>query len=267
MPKDISDTKTVRTTDDTVTVDIQPLITPIALLISALMISITIYVSIAKLGNQLSGGIKTGNTPTAEGTVAPTDNGAPAEAQKVTTNIDDDAIKGNRDKAKIAIVEFSDYECPFCKRFYDETEAQLIKEYVDTNKAIFVYRDLPLDALHPNARNAAIAAECAGEEGDGKYYEYYSGVFGTTDVLSKDKLKSIASDIGLNIDKFNDCFDNQKTADEIKKDESDAAAVGINGTPGFVVGKLNEDGTVDGEVISGAHPFAEFQRVIGLYSE
>jgi protein-disulfide isomerase len=270
MSKDSMDSpKAVRTTEDTVTVDIQPLLTPIALLISALMISITIYVSVAKLGTQLAGGIKTGNNPVVEGNTgnnnAPADNGAAAPATKVTTSIDDDAVKGNKDEAKVAIVEFSDFECPFCKRFYEQTEGQLIKEYVDTNKAIFVYRDLPLDALHPNARSAAIAAECAGEEGDGKYYDYYAGIFSTSDVLSKDTLKSIAEDIGIDTGKFNDCLDNQKTADEVKKDEGDAAAVGINGTPGFVVGTLKEDGTVEGEVISGAQPFSEFQRIIETY--
>lgn len=255
--------------EETVSIDIQPLLTPIALLISALMISITMFVSINKLGSQLAGGVNLDKP--AENNNADTnndiqlDNGQPADNQKATTSLDDDAVKGNKDKAKVAIVEFSDYECPFCKRFYEQTLSQLTKEYIDTNKAVFVYRDLPLDALHPNARNAAIAAECAGDESAAKYLEYHNNIFETEDVLSEDKLKDIAKEIGLNTNKFNDCFDNERTADEVKKDESDAAAVGINGTPGFVVGTLKSDGTVEGEVISGALPFSEFQKVIDKY--
>lgn len=270
MPKEAKESSHSNTPDETVTINIMPLITPIALLISALMISISIFVSINKLGTQLASGIKTGDS-VAEGNAdnkpndVAVDPAQQADNTKVSTKIDDDAIKGNKNKAKVGIVEFSDYECPFCKRFYTDTLPQITKEFIDTDKAIFVYRDLPLDALHPNARNSAEAAECAGEESPAKYLEFHNKIFETSDELSATKLKDIAKEIGLNTGKFNDCFDSKKMADEVKKDESDAAAAGINGTPGFVVGTLKSDGTVEGEVISGALPFSEFQKVIDKY--
>lgn len=262
-------TQTEAKGQDTVTVDLQPLLTPLALIISALILSVGLFVSLNRLGSQLSGGVNVvgnnaANAGTDTGNTVDNPGEAPAAANGSTT-IDDDAVKGNKDEAKVAIVEFSDYECPFCKRFHNQTLSQLMDEYVDSNKAIFVYRDLPLDALHPNARNAALAAECAGDEGDGKYFEYHDKVFTTEDVLSEDKLKSIAGEIGLDTGKFNDCFDNNKYAEEIQNDESAASAVGINGTPGFIVGTLNDDGSVTGEVISGAVPFADFKTAIEKY--
>ncbi len=270
MPKEAKESSHGSTPEETVSINIMPLITPIALLISALMISITIFVSINKLGTQLAGGVKTGDT-VAEGNTdnkpndVVVDPAQQAENAKVSAKLDDDAVKGNKDKAKVGIVEFSDYQCPFCKRFYTDTLPQIAKEYIDSDKAVFVYRDLPLDALHPNARSAAEAAECAGEESPAKYLEFHNNIFETSDELSATKLKDIAKEIGLNTGKFNDCFDNKKMADEVKKDESDAAAAGINGTPGFVVGKLEADGTVNGELISGALPFSEFQKIINKY--
>lgn len=269
MPKETKESSHKNTQEETVSINIMPLVTPIALLVSALMISISIFVSINKLGTQLAGEVKVGDSVAADdtnkGNDVVVDPGQQQENSKVSANIDDDAIKGNKDKAKVGIVEFSDYQCPFCKRFYSDTLSQIAKEYIDTDKAIFVYRDLPLDALHPNARSAAEAAECAGEESPAKYLEFHNNIFETSDELSESKLKDIAKEIGLNTGKFNDCFDNKKMADEVKKDESDAAAAGINGTPGFVVGTLEDDGTVNGELISGAMPFSEFQKVINKY--
>ncbi len=176
------------------------------------------------------------------------------------TSLDDDDYIGNLDNAKFAIVEFSDYECPFCKRFYDDTLAQLKEEYGDD--MIFAYRDLPL-SFHPLAQIQAEGAECAGDQG--KYYEMHDAIFDQGGKMTADLLKAAAVDIGLNAEEFNDCLDTEKHAEEVNADAADAASIGINGTPGFVVGTVNEDGEVDGEVVSGALPFAQFQTIIEGY--
>lgn len=88
-------------------------------------------------------------------------------------SIDDDPIKGNRDNAKVAIVEFSDFECPFCQKFHGETYDQIISEFIDSGKAIYVYRDYPLSFHEPKASEASIAASCVKQiAGDDKFYEF-----------------------------------------------------------------------------------------------
>ena len=194
----------------------------------------------------------------------------PQANQKITTSIDDDAILGDRDSAKVAIVEFSDYECPFCNRFRTETLSQIKEEYIDTGKIVFVIRDLPLPFHNPVAEQEAIAAECAGEEGDDKYIEYHDELYDRTagngeGVGGVESLVEIATDLGLNINEFRTCVEGNKFRDEVDGDTIAASRAGINGTPGFVVGILKEDGSVEGDVVSGAQPFPVFQGVIEQY--
>ncbi|MBT4376929.1 DsbA family protein [archaeon] len=163
--------------------------------------------------------------------------------------IDDDSIKGNPD-APVTIVEFSDYECPFCERFYSQTFGQIKSEYIDTGKVNFVYRDFPL-GFHTNAQKAAEAAECAGEQG--QYFDMHDKLFelgvdgGTT------SFKQYAKDIGLNTDEFATCLDSGQMAKEVKADMSAGQKLGVQGTPAFFI---------NGEFISGAQPFNVFEQAI-----
>ena len=99
---------------------------------------------------------------------------APSIPSIIKVSVDDDPFKGNQN-APVTIVEFSDFQCPFCKKSFDQTEQQLLTEYVDSGKAKFVYRDLPLESLHPNARSAALAAECADEQGT--FWDFHDKLF------------------------------------------------------------------------------------------
>jgi len=169
--------------------------------------------------------------------------------------------------APITIVEFSDYECPFCKRHFDETLPQLVKNYVDTGKVKIVYRDFPLSFHDPMATKEAIAANCAREQGgDKKYFEFHDEIFKRTtsngNGLNDEKIQTIAKDLGLNTGKFSTCLSNQAQADEVKKDIADGTAAGASGTPTFVIGKTTSNGEVDGDLVVGAQPFAAFQAVI-----
>lgn len=153
--------------------------------------------------------------------------------------------------AKLTIVEFSDFQCPYCKKFRDDTFDQIKQQYVDTGKVKFVYRNFPLTSIHPMAEKTAEAGECAYEQG--KFWEYHDKIFAEQSSLSIDSLKLWAKDIGLDTTKFNSCLDSGKYANEVKNDLNDATSSGGQGTPYFLVGNTQ---------LSGAYPFSAFQQAI-----
>ena len=163
--------------------------------------------------------------------------------------LDDDAVKGDP-KAPVTIIEWSDYECPFCGRFYTETFGQIDEQYIKKGKVKLVYRDFPL-SFHQQAQKAAEAAECAGEQG--KYYEMHNLLFEQGVQGGVPGFKGFARQLGLNQAEFDSCLDSGKMASEIQKDMADGGRVGIQGTPGFIV---------NGQLISGAQPFSVFQQAI-----
>ncbi len=190
----------------------------------------------------------------------------PQPATKGVASVDDDPILGDKN-APVTIIEFSDYECPFCKRHFDETLPQLKEKYVDTGKVKIVFRDLPLPFHDPMATKEAVAANCARKQGgDAKYFQYHDEIFKRTksngNGLSETDLTTIATSIGLNIDSFNSCLTDQAQNDEVKKDLADAGKAGASGTPTFVIGKSTSNGEIQGDLVVGAQPFAAFQAAI-----
>ncbi len=175
---------------------------------------------------------------------------------RVTPLPDDDPALGSA-TAKVTVIEFSDYQCPFCRRFWKETLPQIKKDYIDSEKIRFVYRDFPL-SIHPGAEPAAQAAQCAGEEGE--YWEFHDKSFsdeekkgsGTVQFSVVD-LKSWAGGIGLNTAAFNQCLDSGKYKAEVEKDLADGTAAGVTGTPTFFI---------NGKALVGAQPYAAFQTAI-----
>ena len=194
------------------------------------------------------------NSPT--GAVgAPTLGGAPQAPSAGITDMkalaDDDPFLGEKD-APVTIIEFSDYECPFCERFYQQTLSQIESMYIKTGKVKFVYRDFPL-GFHQQAEPAAIAANCAGEQE--KYFEYHDIIFsnGGAGGKSSADYKRWAQELSLNVAKWEACLSDPAQKQEIRKDLADGSAAGISGTPGFII---------NGKLISGAQPFSVFQQVI-----
>jgi protein-disulfide isomerase len=186
----------------------------------------------------------------------------PAPPALFRISLDDDPVKGDPD-APLTIVEFSDFQCPFCSRFYQQTLSKLEENYIDTGKIKFVYRDLPLDNLHPNARSAHIAAECADEKG--KFWEYHDILFEKQSEWSRlsatnlqNTLTQYAINMGLDDTDFEICLKSQEMADEVNKDSLDAARYATTGTPTFFIG-TEKDGFVK---LSGAQPFSSFQKAI-----
>ncbi|HMV43487.1 MAG TPA: thioredoxin domain-containing protein [Leptospiraceae bacterium] len=162
------------------------------------------------------------------------------------------AEKGNPsigpDKAKVTVIEFSDFECPYCKRS-QETTRQLREQYKD--KIRWVFRDYPLP-FHRNAMFAHIAANCAIEQN--KYWEYFNLLFDNSDNLVKENVILLAEKAGLDKTKFNACLaDSGKISEEIQSDIADGQSVGVNGTPAFFI---------NGIFVEGAQPIGAFQKII-----
>tara|TARA_Y100000310_G_scaffold332141_1_gene407152 strand:+ start:1120 stop:2127 length:1008 start_codon:yes stop_codon:yes gene_type:complete len=184
--------------------------------------------------------------------VQPTPTPTPTQPTTIVdVSEDDDAVKGDSN-AKVTIIEFSDYECPFCGRHFTQTLPQIISEYVDTGKVRIVYRDFPL-GFHQNAQKAAEATECVGEEGDNKYWEYHDILFNNQNALDVASLKKYAGEVGVDIEKFNNCLDSGQMTSEVQKDMADGQAAGVSGTPGFLI---------NGRLVSGAQPFSAFKQII-----
>ena len=180
-----------------------------------------------------------------------------AAAQGKIVSVDDDPVLGNA-SAKVTIIEFGDYQCPSCRLFWREIEPRLKKEYVDTGKVKLVFRDFPIKEIHPDATAAAMAAQCAADQG--KYWEYHDRIFreqdkGTDDVVrfKAADLKKWGAAIRLDATAFNACVDSARYQDEVAKDYADGIAVGIQGTPTFFI---------NGRLVGGAQSFPVFKKII-----
>lgn len=203
-------------------------------------------------------------TPSPSPSPAPTAAAAAGGRVNVPNGADDDAFLGDAN-APVTVIEFSDFQCPFCRKFWEQTLPQLKQNYIDTGKVKFVYRDLPLN-FHPGAQPYALAAECAEDQGIDKWEAMHDKIFeeqaksggGTVPYPGDDAVKQWAADISLDTSSFNECFDSNKYGDEINKDLADASAAGASGTPTVFIGN-DKDGYIK---IVGAQPYSAFQQAI-----
>lgn len=160
--------------------------------------------------------------------------------------------------APISIIEYSDFECPFCERAYSNTIASLKESDAFKNGEInLIYRHFPLNNIHPKAQKAAEASVCAQKQS--KFWEYHDTLFENQNALAVDDLKSYASDLGLNQAKFDSCLDNGEAKDKVDKDLISATASGGTGTPYFII--LNKE-TEKTTSISGAVPYSQIESAI-----
>jgi protein-disulfide isomerase len=185
--------------------------------------------------------------------------GGGAPSGPVRTSVADAPMLGRPD-APVTLVEFSDYQCPFCQRFFATTLPALKRDYVDTGKVRYVFRDFPLDQIHPLARKAAEAAHCAGEQG--KYWEMHDVLFQNQRALAPLQLAEHARTVGVDGAKFEECLASGRQAARVERGLTDGAAVGVQGTPTFVVGKTKAGDVVEGTPIRGAQPLETFRRII-----
>jgi protein-disulfide isomerase len=187
--------------------------------------------------------------------------GAPQITKIAAVNIDGAPTKGKAD-APVTMVEFADFQCPFCGRFVTDSLQQIMKKYVDTGQVKFVYEQYPLP-FHPNAQPAAMAAECANAQG--KFWPMHDKLYATQTTWEsqdsaavKNTFKQYAASLGLNAASFNSCLDSSKYSDKIQKQTSLGSQYGVSGTPTFYIGNQKAGYTQ----IVGAQPITSFEQLI-----
>ena len=159
--------------------------------------------------------------------------------------------------AQVAIVEFTDFQCPYCGSFAKQTYPQLVDNYIKPGKVKLIYRDLPL-TFHPHAMPAALAARCAGEQG--KFWEMHDSLFADQQDLESKDFVDRASKLGLDSGKFNQCIASDKYKNDIQSNIDYAEKLGIHGTPAFVIGTVGPDGNLKvTKGFVGARPYEVFK--------
>jgi protein-disulfide isomerase len=178
--------------------------------------------------------------------------------EKVRVDVSGVPVLGRAD-APVTLVEFTDLECPFCRSFHVGTFERLKREYIDTGKVRFITRDFPLD-FHPNARPAALAVRCAGEQG--KFWEMRHGVTLAAAALSSEVYDRLGRELGLDSGRFSACIAADRYRADIDRDVAAALKAGVSGTPTFVLGATTPGSDVEGQRIVGALPFPVFEAQI-----
>lgn len=182
----------------------------------------------------------------------------PLEMRRETVDLAG-AYRVGRSDARVAVVAFSDYQCPYCRTFHEETYPLLREHYVDTGKIVLAYRDLPLD-FHPMAKEAAVAARCAGDQGH--YWEAADLLFESQENLGVDLYREIAGKLSLDAAAYLSCLDDPAVMADVRDDAMAAGELGIQGTPTFFVGRIDGDRIVDAIPMLGAQPYAAMAQTI-----
>jgi protein-disulfide isomerase len=177
---------------------------------------------------------------------------------KVSVKVDPGWLAVGRDDAPVTIMEFNDYQCPFCRKYHSQTFAELKKSYIDTGKVRYISRDFPLD-FHANAPSAALAARCAADQN--KFWEMRELLLGTSADLSAESINKYGEQLKLDGAAFHACISTRKYSADVQKDMAAGSALGVNATPSFVVGKTAKD-QIDGLRLTGALPYSYFDSVI-----
>lgn len=168
-------------------------------------------------------------------------------------DVSESPLKGDIN-AQVTIVEFSDYQCPFCERFYKETLPLIEQNYIKTGKARLFYKDFPLSSIHPEAQKAAEAARCVREQkGDEGYFKMHNKLFDNQQSLSLANYRKWAIELGVSAGKFDECLSQGKFAPAVLDDFNYGNQLGVSGTPAFFI---------NGKLVSGAQPYSVFQQMI-----
>ena len=183
---------------------------------------------------------------------------APAPDDKVSYKLSPGGFSMGDAKAPLVMVEYTDFQCPFCQQFHNTAFAQIKANYIDTGKIRFVSRDFPLE-FHENARRAATAGRCAAEQG--KFWEMRHVMIVNAAQLKPENLASYAGQVKMDVPKFKTCLDSDKFKAQIDQDIAEGGVAGVQGTPSFVIGKLDHD-KLEGVRVVGAMPYAQFDAKI-----
>lgn len=186
----------------------------------------------------------------------------PVTPSRVQISIENDLSLGDMN-APVVLVEFIDFQCQFCRRFYTETLGELEKEYIETGKVLLVVKNFPIESIHPAAQKASEAVECANDqdlwiEMHDKIYDEQNEIGIGTIQFTVNDIKSWATEIGLVSDIFNECLDSSKYAQKVQQDFEEGIPLGITGTPYFFIGTPN----LGYATIVGAQPYSVFKQFI-----
>jgi protein-disulfide isomerase len=182
-----------------------------------------------------------------------------ADAPKVVRlKLDEREYSLGRADAPVTMVEFTDYQCPYCREFQAKTFAQLKKNYIDTGRVRFIVRDLPLQ-FHSAARPAAEAAHCAAEQG--RFWEMHHALLTSSEPLTNGGIDHSATAVGLDLPRLHACTQAARYESAIARNAATADAIGIHGTPAFVLGRVSR-GVLEGQLAEGAFPYSEFDGAL-----
>ena len=251
---------------DSITIDLQPFIIPLSVILGSIIIAGSIHFGLGNIGAGTTLGATDPAVPVEEANVP-----QEPEFPEAIGVLGDDAYIGNKEKAKIAIIEYSDYECPFCKRHVDQTVPKLLSEYVEKGGVIYVYKDFPLSFHDPNAIEQAQAAECVRDLSGGDnavFFKFHDLIYETTTSnkgLTSDQLFNLASKVSIKTEDLKNCVSSEKFLKEVQGDVAEGKAAGVTGTPGFIIGRIQDDGSVVGKRIDGAYPYESFVEILSEY--
>lgn len=231
----------------------------ISIIVASLLLSGTIFLVGNSINQNITGLSTTVKSPEVQGT--PTGNTGtqtPTQTAPEPVRVDmQELVKGKpvlgQENAIVTIVEFSDFQCPFCESWFQNVKPQL-QPYIDRGEVKLLYAHFPL-SFHENAEPSALAAECANEQG--KFWEYHDKVFENQADMSganyAETLKNYASGLGMDAARFNSCFDSSKYLSEVQAEFNEGVSLGVNGTPTFFI---------NGQKIVGAQPWTSFKSII-----
>src|SRR6266404_1301925 len=188
----------------------------------------------------------------------------PTPTRPTSIALGDSPVRGDKN-ALVVLLDFSDYQCPFCGRFVRETMPLIDHDYVQSGKIKYVFRDFPLESIHPLAFKAAEAARCAGEQN--RFWEMHDRLYQNQNALDLGSLPFYAQALGLNVDQFAQCLNSDKYLSSIRTDISDATSAGIQGTPNFVIGLVDHKNPNAQTIrvwqqIVGAQPYASYKAAL-----
>ncbi len=174
----------------------------------------------------------------------------------VSTQIGDAPVKGEPD-APVTVVEYSDFECPYCKNFYEQTLPPLLERYVNAGTVRIAYKHFPLP-MHDNAQSAAVASECAKRQD--AFWEYHDKLFDNQNQLGRENYVNWADDLGLNTSDFRECLDDETVSEQVRQDMEEGRQIGVTGTPSFVVGATARP--LQGELLIGSQDIVTIEAAI-----
>lgn len=249
-------TKKKEESNDEVVISLDSFAVPGAILIAGVLIAVAVFIS--NRNKTTDDVADSGTDNTAEETDSDVDE---EQFPAATADLGDAPYLGDRDSATVAIVEFSEYRCGYCERHKDETLPSIVENYVDTGKIVYVFRDF---AIYGD--DIANAAKCVYHlEDTDTFVEFHKLAFNLED---DDAIYALANEVGVNESEFEACYSEKRYQDEIDADMAVGQAAGIQGTPGFVIGTIDEDGNVTGNLIPGAYPYENFVELLdGFLSE